>query len=154
MILSASRAADRTLKAPSNPSAAAGLRFERSVVKALRSAAPTSAGFSIEHNPWFVYRDSNLTDYACCPDILIHDIDHDYIIVVEVKLTWVPNALEKLQKVYCPVVARALESPTRPVIVVRNLTPDSPRPQPSITRALLTQNPVVQWFDPRSPIPF
>jgi hypothetical protein len=145
MILSASRAPERVHKSrASNARGYVGLLYERKAVKMLKSILPKS--MSLEHNPWFYYTASEGTSGACCPDILIHDNDFDYIIVIEIKNTWVPGAIEKLRALYCPVVAKALERPTKPLVLVKNLTPDSPHPQPTLSFGLIATNPLIQWL--------
>jgi hypothetical protein len=110
----------------------------------LKSILPKS--MSLEHNPWFYYTASEGVRSACCPDILIHDNDFGYTIVIEIKNTWVPSALPKLRSLYCPVVSRALDRPTKPLVLVKNLTPDAPRPQSTLSFGLIAPDPLIQWL--------
>jgi hypothetical protein len=145
LIISASRAPTRVHKSrASNSRGYVGLLYERKAVKMLKDTLPKS--MKLEHGPWFYYEASEGFHGACQPDALIHDDDFGYTIVVEVKNTWVPNALTKLNTLYCPVVERALGRPTKPLILVKNLTPDSPRPQPTISFALVSAQPLIQWL--------
>lgn len=145
MILSASRAPERVHRSrASNSRGYIGLLYERKAAKMLKTVIPKS--MTIEHGPWFYYTASEGVSGACQPDILIHDNDFGYIIVVEIKNTWVPGAIMKLRALYCPVVAKALGRPTKPLVLVKNLTPDSPRPQPTLSFGLVANNPLIQWL--------
>src|SRR5215469_3341485 len=144
MITSASRAPDRVHKSrASNSRGYIGLKYERSVVRELARVLPRS--MKIEHNPWFFYTDDG-TNGACSPDVLIHDNEFGYVIVAEVKNTWVSVALPKLNQLYCPVVAKALNRPTKPIVIVKNLIPGAPRPQASLSFALVSEEPLLQWI--------
>lgn len=145
MILSASRAPERVHKSrASNAAGYQGLLFERKTGKMLKSVLPRS--MRLEHNPWFYYTASEGVRSACSPDFLIHDDDFGYIIVIEVKTTWVPGAILKLRALYCPVVSKALGRPTKPLVLVKHLTPDSPRPQSTLSFGLLARDPLIQWL--------
>lgn len=145
MILTASRAPERVHKSrASNSRGYVGLLYERSAVKMLKSVLPKT--MKLEHGPWFYYTASEGASGACQPDVLIHDDDFGFTIVVEIKNTWVPGAILKLNSLYCPVVSRALSRPTKPIVLVKNLTPDSPRPQSSLTFSLLSPSPLLQWL--------
>lgn len=145
VILTASRAPERVHKSrASNAAGYVGLLYERKAVKMLRAVLPRS--MKLEHNSWFYYTASEGVQSACCPDVLIHDDDFGYTIVVEIKNTWVPGAILKLKALYCPVVSRALGRPTKPIVLVKNLTPDSPRPQPTLSFGLLSAEPLIQWL--------
>ena len=144
MILSASRAPTRVHKSrASNATGYNGLLYERKAVKMLRATLPRS--FTLEHNPWFYYKTPEISS-ACCPDVLIHDNDFGYTIVIEIKNTWVPTAIVKLRTLYCPVVAKALNRPTKPLVLVKHLTESSPRPQSTFSFGLVADNPLIQWL--------
>lgn len=147
MIYSASRTFARTLPKAAGIPARTGVAFERKFIRALTSSSGLPKGLVIEHGPWFEYRQSNDPEpHVCSPDFLINDTDFGYTIVGEIKLTWVPEAFLKLKNLYCPVVAQALGGPTRPLVIVRNLAPDSPRPQPSLSFAFTAIDPLYQWL--------
>lgn len=106
----------------------------------LKSIVPQT--MQVEPDAWFIYNDG----LVCSPDILIHDNEFGFIIVVEVKYTYTPAAIEKLIGLYCPVVSRALRVPTKPLVLVKNLIPDCPPARLSISSALLSPVPLVQWI--------
>lgn len=145
MILSASRAPVRVHKSrASNSRGYIGLLYERKTFAMLKTVLPKS--MSIEHGPWFYYEASEGTSGACQPDILIHDDEFGYTIIIEIKNTWVSGALVKLKSLYCPVVSKALSRPTKPLVLVKNLIPDAPRPQTSLSFALISPSPLLQWL--------
>lgn len=145
MILSATRTAPRSLPRPANAAARSGLVFERKFAAALADSLPPP--INLERNPWFEYRDSKVQGLlCCCPDILLFDEECGFYIVIEVKQTWTALALEKLNNVYCPVLRRALDAPIKPLVAVKNLTPQAPRPQSTVTFALLSNQPLIQWL--------
>jgi hypothetical protein len=145
MILSAKRAPERVHKSrASNAAGYVGLLYQRKAFKMLKAALPKS--MSLEHEPWFYYTDSSGAYGACSPDVLIHDNEFEYTIVVEIKNTWVSTALPKLKMLYCPVVEKALGKPTKPIVLVKNLTPDSPKPQSRLSFALVSSDPLLQWL--------
>lgn len=91
-----------------------GLRYQHAVVKALGGTSP---------GQWFQFRDANGPGH-CQPDLLTYH--RGVIWVIEVKLTYTPEADTQLAQLYLPVVAMALGAPTRGLIVCRNLTPQVP----------------------------
>lgn len=109
----------------------------------LRSILPST--MILENNPWFYY-ETETEKSACSTDALIFDMEFGFIIVVEIKNTWTPLAIQKLNGLYCPVVRKVFNKPTKPLVIVRNLIPGSPLPKLSITSALLSEVPLVQWF--------
>jgi hypothetical protein len=142
IIQHASRAPQRQLPRPITETARAGLRYETKVFKALQA----SKFGKVERSPAFTYRNvREASDRVCIPDILLWDEENEYIIVTEVKLTWVPAAAAKLRDLYCPVVSKALDLPTKPLLIVKNLIPESPLPTSRLSFALLAQNPLLCW---------
>jgi hypothetical protein len=115
-----------------------GLSYERKIVRDLMRSV-----WLVEHNPWFEFQDE-LGVSTCCPDIIL--TADSKIIVIEVKLTWVPEAIEKLRGLYCPVVEYALAAEVFPLIIVKNLRPDAPPVQDSVQRALESEMPILQWI--------
>jgi hypothetical protein len=145
MILAANRTTSRNLPKPKTAVARSGLSFEKNLFESISKSAP--AKVSVERNPWFVYRDSRSSDALQCQlDILIHDHEFEFYVVVEVKRTWTPLAMQKLKTVYCPVVARALGEPAKPLVICQNLTPSSPMPKSTVPFALLSDEPLMQWL--------
>jgi len=109
------------------PGIVLGLRYERRFQKSLQKAI-TETDFQIEFNPWFSYVDDIEGPNACSPDVLLHDPSGRFIIVIEVKYTWISSALPKLTDLYCPVVTKALNKSTVPLVVVKRLSPEAPKP--------------------------
>jgi hypothetical protein len=130
---------------PTSPLAKLGLAYERKVVRALRESAP--AGIFIEPNPWYEYSDEAGT-HVCSPDILIIDEGEGYGIVAEVKLNWTPLAIQKLSELYCPIMnyfSQTSGIAFKPLVITKNLTPESPRPQPRLTWAFNANVPLFHW---------
>jgi hypothetical protein len=148
IITSASRATNRVYASrASNSRGYIGLKYERAAIAMLKSIIPQS--MSLEANPWFYYKGldaSGSVSGACSTDALIFDNEFDFIIVVEIKNTYIPVAIDKLNSLYCPVVAKVFGKPTKPLVLVRNLIPGSPVPKLSISSALLADIPLVQWI--------
>lgn len=147
MIFEAQQTFNREHSRPKSPIARQGLNYQQKVFLALRAALPAK-GFTIEQTPWFRYRtNTDGPDQYCEPDILITDLEDAYIIVIEVKLSWVPNALDKLKTLYCPVVSRARSIPTKPLIIAKNSAPGAPPANSRLAFALLTEQPFLLWRD-------
>lgn len=77
----------------------AGLRYEASVVKRLRTIVE-----KVEAGPWLVYRAANKAG-ICQPDALAW-LSDKFVVVVEVKLTHQQNARPKLVDFYGPLVQK------------------------------------------------
>lgn len=127
---------------PSNAAAAIGLQFERRIKRELVYHAAMGRLGVIEHNPWFVFADSRGSS-QCCPDFLIWTPAH--IVVVEVKLTWVPEALEKLTKLYCPIIGMALERETQSLVICRHLALGAPAAVFGLAEALASPDALLHW---------
>jgi len=143
-VVSATRA-PKAVHQPSRsqqPGVVLGIRYEKRLTKELNLRLK-GKDFTLEHNPWFFYKLSDGTTGACSPDILLHDNELGLTWVIEVKYTWVPDAIKKLTELYCPVVELATSRITEPLVVVKRLTPDSPAPK----LGLLTPNTskLFQW---------
>jgi hypothetical protein len=121
-----------------------GLRYERRVQKALTKV---KAGFigNVEVNPWFRFVDAMGTNY-CSPDMLVH-LANGSVVVVEVKLTWVAQALAKLTDLYVPVVERALGTRAMPLVIVKNLVPEGPKAAYTLGDALASSSKLYFWPD-------
>lgn len=144
IILSAQRTFARAVPKVFHPVARQGLNYEKHFIRALTAQLPPSA--SVEHNPWFAYRDSRGESRYCCPDALLLNPEDEFATVFELKRTWLPDAGNKLRDLYCPVVARALGLPAVGIVVCRGLTPDAPRPAPSLSFALLGRPGLYHWI--------
>ncbi len=131
----------RILPTPTTNLQKQGLRYERKVVRALRSR-----GIHLEHNPWFEYYGR-----VYCPDILVYELSLSRIIVIEVKLTYTPMALAKLKSIYCPMVksATVLERyKIFPLVICKNITSNVLNDlffNDSIHTAITSHHPVYLW---------
>lgn len=121
--------------------ARAGLRYERNLARTLQRA-----GIDILHNPQFYYETPHNSGY-CLPDIVLLGF-RPFPIVIEVKLSYREEAIEKLRSLYCPVLRAALGVPlARPVVVTKVLRPDSPSPEVSLESLLCSPNAfLIQWL--------
>jgi len=150
MILSAKRIDKKDLPKPRTTVARSGLSFQRKFSRELQFGAPKS--FTFETDAWFEYRHRMVTTpLFCSPDLLAIDNEEKFILIVEVKQTWTPLAIQKLRDVYCPVVQKALNLPCRPLVAAKILIPSAPRPQPTLSFALLSDDPLIHWTG-RGPI--
>lgn len=134
------RCEPRGLPKPKAIVAKAGLAYEKKVLGALKGA-----GLNVEHNPWFYFEDANGPGY-CIPDILVQcpKIPTRQIIV-ECKLTYKEEALEKLNKLYQPVVSLATKTWTIPLVVAKNIIPSAPIPAFSFLDAIDRDTALLQW---------
>lgn len=160
-ILSAERTVKRDLPRPGSPAAQAGLRFERQFARAL-----SKTGYLVEHNPWFLVRQQMDSPYlpphipryaeqAYCPDILFTpplslSKSLGDLIVIEVKRTYVLEAIEKLRAIYVPVVKKSMVdrkyTDVRALVVVQKLVPGSPHAAFTMREALALDPPLMQWI--------
>lgn len=145
MILSAKAIPPRQLPRPKTLTARAGLAYQHKFSREL-ALLLTPEGFQLSTNSWFEYIDSRSAGpLICAPDILVFDLDRGFALVIEVKQTWTPLAIEKLRRVYCPVVSKALDLACKPLVVCKILSPSAPKPQMSISASLLANEPLVHW---------
>lgn len=135
--LIAKRIPPRHLPQPTTLAQKQGLRYEKRVVKAL-----VATGLDIEHGPWFEYWGG-----VCCPDVVIYQLAQNRAIVVEVKLTYTPLAIKKLNTIYCPVVAQATGLKIYPLVISKNLlnTNDQFFVAGDINSALLFAPPILHY---------
>lgn len=145
MIHKAAQIAAPKFPRPKLPRQRAGLAYQRQVAKAFAASAPS--GILVHPDTWYSYQaEVNGKWSMCSPDVLLFDAENGFIVAVEVKTTYTPLALEKLQRVYCPVVSRATGLPVTPLVVCKHLIPQCPRPSPTISFALLSGKPLFQWL--------
>jgi hypothetical protein len=126
----------------SSPAAKIGLRYERNVGKELARHIGPAKFSSIEHNPWFRFTDYYGTN-NCSPDFLLWD--RDRCAIIEIKLTWVPAAMAKLCELYCPVVSAALQCKVMPLVICRNLTPQAPKAEQTLVKAMTSVTKLLHW---------
>jgi hypothetical protein len=100
-------------------------------------------GFDLEHNPWFAAASGEVF----VPDILIYELCLQRVIVVEVKLTYTPGALEKLNSLYCPIVGLVTGLKPRPMVITKTLRADGAEVAPkAFYQTLDSPLPVYQWL--------
>jgi len=92
---------------------AAGLRYERSVAKAIPGAV---------HGPWFRYADQTGSHW-CQPDF--YKLLPEAVLVLEAKLTWTPNGHQQIFQLYSPVLGKFFNRPVHGIVVCKNLTPET-----------------------------
>ena len=92
----------------------AGIRFERSLAKALKHAI---------HGQWFHFIDANGPGW-CQPDLII--CGKKRTIVLECKLTFTRDAHDQLEGLYRPILTKAYGTEVVGVVVCKNLTPYMP----------------------------
>ena len=119
-----------------------GLRYERKVGRELERQRAEGHFISVEHNPWFQFEDIYGAS-QCSPDFLIHS--ENELTIVEVKLTWVDVAIQKLNDLYNPVISFALSRPVFPLIICRNLTNEAPPAKQSLSEALKSPYRLLHW---------
>jgi hypothetical protein len=128
----------RELPAPVTEASKRGLRFQRRVGKALARTAG-SIGARLDIEPWFRYNISPENLGRCAvPDFILTFAD--FQLVIEVKLTFVLDAPQKLTKLYVPVVEKTYGLRPRPLVIARYLTSqaaDYPRVE-TLSEALQT----------------
>lgn len=114
------RFADRVARPPcigkSKPRGAKahGVRYENSLAKALRGA---------RHGQWFQFMDSNGLGY-CQTDLLLEF--EKCVVVLEAKYTWTPEGHFQVERLYAPVVSKAMGKPTFGLVICRALLDDMP----------------------------
>jgi len=147
----ASHTEPRKLPRAQTPMSKMGLRFEQNVARNLTAHRPPNT--TITRNPWFEYLAGASTDLQyCCPDILVEsETFPDFLIVIEIKRTWTRLAQAKLRELYVPVISLATGRPVKPLVIVNLMTPEAPMPQPTISFALSTSDPLIQFLG-RAPI--
>jgi hypothetical protein len=72
------------------------------------------------HGPWYTFRDSRGESF-CQPDLVWHQ--GDFVVVAEIKHTWVEEAEAKLRLLYLPVVEKATGKRAVGLVVCKHLVP-------------------------------
>lgn len=146
-ISSARRIPPQFLPAGSNVVAKLGLQYERKAHRELLRLHGLGFFDAIEHNPWFAYTraETGAASACCSPDFLL-TLDQS-IYVIEVKLTWVPEAAIKLADLYVPLVQYVFPGHViKGLVVCRSLTPAAPKVVLGLKDALFNQNAtVLHW---------
>lgn len=70
-----------------------------------------------------------------------------FLILIEIKLTYVETAFQKLNQLYIPVVKKLFKDklPIFPLIIVKNLTHDAPKSAANLTQSLLLPIPLLHF---------
>ena len=90
---------------------AEGLRFEAALAKQI---APAKRG------QWFKYRQvADVKVRYCQTDLLV--VSPKVVLIVECKLSWVPEGQESLDRLYVPVVRKALDRQVYGMVATRYL---------------------------------
>ena len=120
----------------------AGILYEKNVGDQFSKLKFDKWFGTVEHNPWFEYTDE-FGSGICSPDYIIQV--GNGVIIVEVKLTWVSIAKQKLELLYAPVVMQALDCPVSCLIVVKKLTPEVSEYSTTVKDALESESKVLYW---------
>lgn len=141
-IVAAQRVSYLEVPRPISAAAKAGLRYERAVRRALAASSHCIAIY----NPQFKYEINGRMSATgsivghCIPDFILSNLawlSPSAIVVLECKLTWKPEAAQKLLDFYCPVVGRAQATElVFPVVIAKNLTREAPEPHLSLKTAI------------------
>ena len=138
------RISPREMPKSSSVHTANGLRYERRLKQELEFLASHN-DVRVIHNPWFEYEDA--AGYGICvPDFLVQDRNTENIVIIESKLTYVPNAIHKLLDLYLPIVQEAMSAPAVPLVVCKTMTPQTPRAGFTISEALMLETPLLHWL--------
>lgn len=89
-----------------------GLKYERELGSAL--------GPDWQHGCWFHYFDARGSGY--CQTDFLRELE-DCVVVLEAKLSWVPEGHTQLEGLYRPVVERTFGKPMVGLVVCRRLVP-------------------------------
>lgn len=100
------------------PAQARGLRYQARVEGKLLSLYPGR----VLVRPWFRYRQNHKVR-RCQPDALIFNPDQSRLLVLEIKYSTIPEAWEKLSKVYVPVLKKAHRISVLPIFITRMFDP-------------------------------
>lgn len=98
-----------------------GLRYERKVREHFGQKVP-----KVVVGPWFFFRDKHGTR-RCQPDMLFPL--GGWTVIAEVKLNFTTDAWWQLRKLYEPVVQKALDVPTKCMVVTEMYDPAVPWPE-------------------------
>lgn len=139
---SVSRCTPRFTKSKgNNPAARLGISFEKKVDKALKQSVKSP----IEHNPWFSFTDRTGLNF-CSPDFVLPL--EESVVVIEVKYTYTPAAIDQLKKLYLPVVRKIYDRDAFGLILCKNLTPEVDRTIDYLSDVLSLGGiiPTLQWL--------
>lgn len=119
---------------------AAGLRYERDLARGIIGA---------KHGQWFEYWDAKGLGH-CQPDIIIR-LPWG-VLILEAKYTWTEEGHGQVERLYAPVVSKALELPAVGMVVCKVLTTGTPRNlvhstmTEAVASALAGRRTVLHWL--------
>lgn len=109
------------------PAQRAGLAYQRKMEKFCVSR---DGQWVVRCGVWYCYCDVGGRRRYCQPDILLLDYQNKCAVVVEVKLRWTPDAWWQLQRLYIPVLQRALSDWILiPLCITKSYDPAIPVPE-------------------------
>lgn len=109
------------------PAQRAGLAYQKRIEKFCTSR---DGQWVVRCGVWYCYCDVNGRRRYCQPDILLLDHQNRCAVVVEVKLRWTSDAWWQLQRLYIPVLRRALQEWTLiPLCITKSFDPAIPAPE-------------------------
>lgn len=143
----AARCRSQSMPRPQSAPAKAGLAYQRKITRVLKPIAESN-GFALEADPWFTFTDTSGGGHAV-PDIVL--TAENCVLIIEVKLTFVTGAQEKLLELYSPVIRKALNLTFYPrcLVICKHLVPGRLASVESISNALKSapgSAPVLQWL--------
>lgn len=114
-------------RAKRTPAQRAGLSYQKRMEK---YCASRDGQWIVRCGVWYCFCDVNGRRRYCQPDILLLDHERKCAVVVEVKLRWTSEAWWQLQRLYIPVLGRALQGWTLiPLCITRSFDPAIPVPE-------------------------
>ena len=121
-----------------------GLAYQANVKKELTKTAAEN-NLVLESEPWFAFTDKWGRGQAV-PDFVI--LVDDIALIIEVKLSWVPMAGDKLLGLYAPVVGMALGRRTKLLVICKHMAPGVIAVTRSLRSAidLNASVPTLQWL--------
>ena len=142
------RCRPRKLPPVKTPAQKAGLSYQKKVGGALTTTAKY-LGASLLSEPWFRFCDADGVGQAVPDFILSFGVE---TLIIEVKLTYTPEAGEKLTKLYLPIVMDHYQTlHARSLVICKNLTPDASHLVNSLSIKKGRGVPVLHWLG-RGPI--
>lgn len=137
--------------------------------QAINNQTIDKSKYLILFNPKFGYKKSSQFHF-CYPDILIfcprlNSISsislpdnlsvssifsilsfYQFIICIEIKLTYVDIAFEKLKNLYLPIVSQTFNLPSIPLVCVKNLTQNSSKSASTLSKAVKLKIPLLTYL--------
>lgn len=119
-----------------------GLTFERRIKKELHRHAAFGNLTHLLHTPQIDYVDAQ-GHGVCFPDFIF--LRNNHVVVVEIKLSWIPTALPKLKELYIPLIERLFNKAAVPLVITKRLVAAAPASAFSIREALALPSALLSW---------